>query len=355
MSELFLLFFKLGCIGFGGPQAHVAMMESECVRQRRWLTAERFAQGLALCNLLPGPASTQLAIWIGYERRRWLGAIGAGLLFILPAFVLVTTLAGLYVRYGELPQVRGLLIGFKPAVVAVILTTCDRLWKPLAKRPLSAWFLFGALILTLMFPAWIALILIAAGAIGILAGDRPAPAASVHIWPLFLYFFKSGALIFGGGLVLVPLLRGDLVTAHGWLTGRQFMDAVAVGQLTPGPVVITSAFIGYLLGGVAGAAAAAAGMFLPSFLMILAAAPFLDRITEKPWVKAAMAGLMPAVVGSILAATLSLAAGCVVRSVDLDVLQLVLLAAGLIATVRFKANAGLVVTVSGVVGLLTAH
>jgi chromate transporter len=353
MAELLWLFLKLGCIGFGGPQAHIAMMEDECVQRRRWVTPERFAQGLALCNLLPGPASTQLAIWLGYERRRWLGAIAAGVLFILPAFVMVVAIASVYVRYGTVPAARHLLFGVKPAVVAIVLATCWRLWKPIDGKRVAAAFLVTSTILTLAFPASVAFVLVAAGIVGAVVFTKRAKAAAVHMWHLFLYFFKTGALIFGGGLVLVPLLQGDIVTRNGWLTTRQFLDAVAVGQLTPGPVVITSAFIGYLLGGIKGAAVAAAGMFTPSFLMVLAAAPILERARANDRVKAALKGLMPAVIGAILAASVPLAGACVAPTVAGNVIAVALMTGALVSTVKFKANAGLVVLLSGLVGLVS--
>jgi chromate transporter len=352
MLELFKLFLRLGCVGFGGPQAHIAMMEDECVARRRWLTPDRFAQGLALCNLLPGPASTQLAIWIGYERRKIPGAIISGLCFILPAFLMVAAIAALYMAYGTLPAARGFLFGVKPAVIAIVIGTCWRLWQPFRKDAAAPWFLLGSVALTLAFPAAVALVLLGASVIGIVAFGKRTKIAAVHLWPLFAYFFKTGALIFGGGLVLIPLLQGDIVVRHHWITSRQFIDAVAVGQLTPGPVVITSAFIGYLLAGMKGAVAAAAGMFLPSFLFVFAAAPFLDLVRNHPLAKAALRGLMPAVVGAIVAATVPLGVACVTRSTAANAVAALILAPSLIATIRYKTNAGLVVIAAGVVGLV---
>jgi chromate transporter len=286
VRELAILFLRLGLTAFGGPAAHVAMMEDEVVRRRRWLTRAEFLDMVAAANLIPGPNSTEIAIHIGL-RAGWLGFAIAGLCFILPAALIVGVLAGAYDTYGSLPQTAGLLFGVKPVVIAIVL---HALWK-FGRASLKTLPLTGVAVLAAVASVCGVdelAILVLAGAL-VVAGrrlrKRPTPGAlaatpalllaapalraatAVGLWPLFLVFLKIGSVLFGSGYVLLAFLRTDVV-GRGWLTEEQLIDAVAVGQVTPGPVFTTATFIGYLLHGPAGAVVATVGIFLPAFVFV---------------------------------------------------------------------------------------
>jgi chromate transporter len=339
------LFGWLGLIGFGGPQAHIAMQNAEVVERRGWLTATAFSDGLAMCELLPGPASTQMGIYIGYVRAGILGALVAGVAFILPAFVMVVGLAWAYFRFQALPQVSALFFGLAPVMIAIIVGFC---WK-LGRKAINDW-LTGALAVFALFCGALTdfstlLVLLGSGMIGLLFYGRkrlfggmgmgfgfgfaqpwgawaenavicglPLSASGfwslerieTFCWPLFAFFFKVGAFIFGGGLVIIPLLEASVVDRFNWLTLNEFIDGVAIGQLSPGPVVITAAFIGYKVAGFLGALVATVGIFTPSFIFILAAAPLLLKLRDNLWLKDFLKGVKPAVVGVIAAATIPL-------------------------------------------------
>jgi chromate transporter len=318
LGELGAVFLKLGTIAFGGPAAHIAMMEDEVVRRRRWLTRTEFLDYLGATNLIPGPNSTELAIHIGHSRAGWPGLLVAGVSFILPACLIVTTIAWAYVRYGSLPAAAGLLYGVKPVVIAVVL---QALWG-LARTAVRSRILAMVGLLALAASAigvHELIVLLGAGAFMALpirrdGGDlrRSAPglvgaggvaagpgapvagwsgvtgvasalvATPVSLLGLFGIFAKIGAVLFGSGYVLLAFLRADLVQRLGWLTERQLLDAVAVGQITPGPVFTTATFIGYILRGGAGAWAATVGIFLPAFLFVAISGPLVPRIRRSP-------------------------------------------------------------------------
>src|SRR5215475_10702303 len=291
LGELAWVFLRLGTIAFGGPAAHLAMMEEEVVRRRAWLSRDEFLDLLGATNLIPGPNSTEMAIHIGRRRAGWPGLLVAGSCFILPAALIVTALAWAYVRYGSLPQTDALLYGVKPVVIAIILQALWRLGRAALKTKSLA--LVGAVGILLNFLGVHELVILfgAGTAIGLgsmVAGRMrrgeslslipaafllrtalAAPAtSSFGLWPLFFFFLKVGSVLFGSGYVLLAFLRADLVERWRWLTEPQLFDAITAGQVTPGPVFTTATFIGYVLGGLPGAIVATVGIFLPAFFFV---------------------------------------------------------------------------------------
>ena len=320
LLEVAAYFLRLGTLGFGGPVALCGQMERELVQQKGWLTKEQMQGAIAVSQSLPGPLAIQVGIFIGHMRAGFWGAWAAGAAFILPNFVIVTALAALYVHFGGLGWMTAVFYGVSPAVIALILHSCWRLSK-LGMKDWLQWTIAAACFAaTVLLKAEVALLFIAAGAIGVLyygaLPRRPARAASVIpvglglaktakaplLLQLFGFFLKAGSLTFGSGLVIVPFLEKGVVQQHGWMDGRQFLAAVAVGMLSPGPVVITATFVGYLVAGLAGAAVATAGMFLPSFVLILIAAPLLQRYGKNPNVQGFIKGAYAAAIGTILGA-----------------------------------------------------
>jgi chromate transporter len=321
LTEVALVFLKLGTIAFGGPAAHIAMMEDEFVTRRRWLTREKFLDRLGAANLIPGPSSTEVAIFIGYEKRGWPGLLVAGCTFILPAAIMVGAIASAYVRYGTLPQVNGVLYALKPVVIAVVI---QAFWKLARTAVKTAWLGIVALIAAVSYALRVHEVLILAIA-AILAGApllyralrtrallpalfltpiTPARAVAIFaatsapfgLWRLFLVFAKIGAVLFGSGYVLLAFLQADLVDRLHWLTERQLLDAIAVGQITPGPVFTTATFIGYLIGGTPGAVIATIGIFAPAFLFVGVSGVVVARIRKSVVLASMMDGV---VVGSL--------------------------------------------------------
>lgn len=313
LAELAKEFLRLGFVAYGGAAAHIAMMEERFVRRLKWLSRERFLDLVGAVNLLPGPSSTELAIYLGEIRGGLFGLLVAGACFILPAAVLVVALAWAYRNYGSVPQIVGLLIGIKPVVVALIAQAVWSLGRTALKNvPLAilaaavvALAALGAPVLVLLIAAGVLWILVREGtrvaalrnraalALGIAA---PATVNSIGLAALFLYFLKIGAILFGSGYVLLAALRADLVLRLHWLTDTQLLDAIAVSQATPGPFFTVSTFIGYLLGGWKGAAVATVGMFLPAFLYVAATARFLPVLRKSPIAGAFLDGVNAAAV-----------------------------------------------------------
>jgi chromate transporter len=313
LTELALVFLKLGTIAFGGPAAHIAMMEDEFVRKRQWISREDFLDRLGAANIIPGPSSTELAVFIGYLKRGVPGLIVAGCCFIIPAAILVTAIAAAYVRFGSLPQMTGILYAIKPAVIAIIV---QALWN-LARTAAKTIFLM-VIGLTAGVAAFFGLppllVLVLAGVAAILpelarlrkpqivsAFIVPAPvalaaAAPISVLGLFLSFLKMGAIVFGSGYVLLAFLRAEFVDRLHWLTEKQLIDSIAVGQFTPGPVFTTATFIGYLLAGTRGAAVATVAIFLPGFLLVAAGGRFIGKIRRSRVAGAALDGI---IVGSL--------------------------------------------------------
>jgi len=380
VKELATYFLRLGILAFGGPAAHIAMMEDETVRRRHWLSRENFLDLLGAANLIPGPTSTETAIYIGYQEGGWLGLLVAGVCFILPAAVIVTALAWAYVRVGSLPQVADLFYGIKPVVIAIILQALWGLGRGAAKTRLLAiagLVAFGASImgvspLLVIFGVgsivgvirWLDqkrrhkqpsiqsfCLLLAAPALafGVQIGGEyiEPPSSSFGLLSLFLIFLKVGAIVFGSGYILLAFLQADLVTRLHWITNSQLLDAIAVGQVTPGPVFTTATFIGYLLGGPAGALIATVGIFLPGFILVAISGPLIPRIRKSPIASAFLDGVIIASLALMVYVTYQLG---VAALVDLVTLGLTLVS--LVALIRFRVNSAWLVVLGAAVGLL---
>jgi len=327
IRRLVAYFLRLGALGFGGPVALCGQMERELVQERKWLTKAEMREGIAVCQSLPGPLAIQVGIFIAYLRGGVWGAWAGGWAFILPNFVIVAVLGALYVHFGGLPWVTAVFYGVSPAVIALILYSCHRLAK-LGMEDWLQWAIAAAsFAITVVLQAEVALLFIGAGILGILyyrsrvrgraaslpvvllapliagpaAGAAPASGGAT-LGKLLVFFLKAGSLTFGSGLVIVPFLETGLVHQTGWLDERQFLVAVAMGMLSPGPVVITATFVGYLVAGFWGAAVSTVGIFLPSFLLVLIVAPVLVRHRANPNVQGFVRGAYAAAIGTILGA-----------------------------------------------------
>jgi chromate transporter len=368
LKELAGSFLRLGTIAFGGPAAHIAMMEAEFVRRRAWVSQADFLDMLGASNLVPGPSSTEVAIHIGHQRGGWKGLIIAGACFILPAMLMVMAFAWAYARYGSLPQIQSVLYGVKPVIIAVIF---QALWR-LGQTAVKDWFLAAIGILATagaLIGGNVLAILVAAGVAALLRASmrqvltRTNVAAAVSIKPLlvaaagaalaapaglpaiFLIFLKFGAVIFGSGYVLLAFLQADLVTRLHWLTQSQLLDAVAVGQVTPGPVFTTATFIGYLLGGVAGAVVATVGIFLPGFIFVAASRPLIPRIRGSKLAGAFLDGVNVGAVALMIAVTWQLSRAAVV-----DLWTAAIAALSAIALVWLRINSAWLIFAGAIVG-----
>ena len=303
-----MLFLRLGTLAFGGPAAHIALMQREAVIKRRWLTREEFLDLLGAVNLMPGPSSSQMAIFLGFRRAGWLGLLLAVLCFVIPAASITLVLAVLYQKYGALPRAQGLLAGMRPVIVIIIL---DALLK-LGRTAFRSWWLaaLGAIAFGALFVHVNPLVvMLATGVIAMLARyvkRATLGVAPVALWPLFLVFLKLGAIVFGSGYVLLAFLRADLVDNLHWLSERQLLDAVAAGQITPGPVFTTATFIGYLLAGVPGSVVATVAVFLPSFVLVAASGPLLRKLRESATMGAFMDGVNVAAIALMVEVCLQL-------------------------------------------------
>ena len=329
IGELVAYFLRLGFLGFGGPVALVGQMERELVGGKAWLTKEQMREAIAICQSLPGPLAIQVGVYISYLRGGFWGAWAGGWAFILPNFVIVASLGALYVYLGDLPAVTAIFYGVSPAVIALILHSCYRLAK-LGMEDWLQWVIAAVCFaVTVILQAEVALLFIGAGIIGILYFGslfrRPPRSTALSVIPLaasaaplapastsstvvklLLFFLKAGSLTFGSGLVIVPFLQQGLVQQYGWLDQRQFLIAVAVGMISPGPVVITATFVGYLVAGFWGSLASTIGIFLPSFILVLVAAPLLARHRANRNVQGFVKGAYGAAIGTILGASVLL-------------------------------------------------
>jgi chromate transporter len=339
-----LLFLRLGVTAFGGPAAHIAMMEDEAVLRRGWLTREQFLDLFGAASLIPGPSSTELAIYLGFRRAGWIGLLLGGACFILPAALLSGGFAWAYVRYGSLPQVAGILYGIKPIVIALVAQALFGLGKSALKTPLLAIIGLAALVAGLFEVPPLAILVVAAVIVALLRAGGLRAVAPLSI---FLVFAKIGALVFGSGYVLLAFLRDELIARRHWLTEPQLLDAVAVGQFTPGPVFSTATFIGYLLGGGAGAVAATIGIFLPGFVLVAISGPLLPRVRESPMASAALDGVNVASLGLMAAVAWQLARSAIV---DIPTALCALVAAVLLFV--FRVNSAWLVFGGALVGLL---
>jgi chromate transporter len=363
LPQIAWLFLRLGVTAFGGPVAHIAMMEDEVVRRRRWLSREEFLDLLGATHLIPGPNSTEMAIHIGRARAGWRGLLVAGACFIVPATLLVGALAWGYVRFGSVPAVTGLLYGVKPVVIAIIL---QALWG-LGRSALKSWRLAAigtaALVAAALGANELAVLAAAAllAALPRLAARAPAAGlvaawaaggtasgpVAFGLWPLFAVFLKIGAVLFGSGYVLLAFLRTDLVEHLHWLTERQLLDAVAAGQVTPGPLFTTATFVGYVLGGAGGAAVATAGIFLPAFVYVGLSGLLLPRLRGSPAARAALDGV---IVGSL--ALMALVTWQLGRAALVDAPTVALAAASALLLFRWRVSATWLVGGGALAGLL---
>jgi chromate transporter len=404
------VFFRLGCTAFGGPAAHIAMMRQEIVQRRRWVTDARFMDLLGATNLIPGPNSTELAIHLGFIRAGWLGLVLAGSLFIGPAMVIVLALAWAYATYGSLPQAQWLLYGIKPVIIAIVLQALYGLARTALKGPVLITAAAGVLVLylvgvnelVLLFGGGAAALLVllvlrrvrqpaaaadgganegtgggpppaakaravvpaapSAGAGSLLkaagaaaAGAAGAAAVPFSMLTLFLTFLKIGAVLYGSGYVLLAFLRGDFVERLGWLTDQQLLDAISVGQFTPGPVFTTATFVGYLVGsaggagvpsGIAGALVATLGIFLPSFVFVALSGPLVPHLRRWPFTALLLDGVNAAALGLMGAVLLTLGQAAIV-----DPLTAIIAVVALAILVRWKPNSAWLVLGGGAVGV----
>ncbi len=379
LLELAGVFSKLGLTAFGGPAAHVAMMEQEFVRQRAWLSHEEFLDLLGATNLIPGPNSTEMAIYVGRRRAGWAGLVVAGVCFILPAALLVGLIAWAYVRLGKLPQAEGLLYGIKPVIMAVILQALWGLGRVAVKSRFLAVIGLAAVVLNCLGVNELVVLfgtgfLVAAGRAGphgqrgIVSGLFPllgfatgaplvsavgisgaAVAVPFSVGALFLFFVKVGSVLFGSGYVLLAFLRADLVERWHWLSESQLLDAIAVGQVTPGPLFTTATFIGYLLGGPVAAVVATVGIFLPAFFFVAISGPLVPRLRASPVAGAFLDGVNVASLALMGVVTWQLGAAALV-----DWLTLLLAVAAAILLLRYRLNSAWLVLGGAAAGLLAA-
>ena len=373
VREVALLFLRLGAVAFGGPAAHIAMFRDEVVTRRKWISNQHFLDLLGATNLIPGPNSSEMALHVGYVRAGWRGLLAAGLGFALPATLIVLALAVLYVEYGTTPAAEWLLYGIKPIVIAIIAQAMWGLLRTAVKGRLLA--VIGAAVFALYLLGFNEIALLFGGgaiymfvqnaarlrrlrngigapiiALSCIPGALLAPAASssatFSLGTLFLTFLKIGAVWYGSGYVLLAFLRNDFVERLGWLTSQQLLDAVAIGQVTPGPVFTTATFIGYVTGGLPGALLATVGIFLPSFVFVLITNPFIPRLRRSPWLSGLLDGVNVAALGLMAAVTLELG-----QDALRDGVTVALAASAAVLLVRFKINSTWLILGGGLIGL----
>jgi chromate transporter len=384
LRELAKLFLRLGTIAFGGPAAHIAMMEDEVVRRRRWVSHEDFLDMLGACNLIPGPNSTEMAIHIGHRRAGFVGLAVAGTCFVVPAVAITIAVAWAYVRFGSMPQVAGALYGIKPVIIAVVVQALWRLWPSAARTRRLVFLTLAATAAALLGFDEIA-ILFATGlltialylvdnraqprdglAVSVIAAIPALPATTTTIarattlagaavapfslGTMFLLFVKIGAVLFGSGYVLIAFLQADFVDRLHWLTRGQLLDAVAVGQFTPGPVFCTATFIGYLLGSSTGAIVATIGIFLPAFVFVAISGPLLPRLRWSPLAGAFLDGVNAASLALMIAVTWELG-----REAIVDLITVTLAVLGAVGLIRFRLNSAWLVLAGGLVGALLVN
>lgn len=423
LGEIAALFLKLGTIAFGGPAAHIAMMEDEVVRRRRWLTRDEFLDLIGAVNLIPGPNSTELAIHIGYRQARWPGLLVAGACFIIPATLIVSAIAWAYVRFGQLPTAGALMYGVKPIIIAIVAQALVGLGRTAVKTPTLGVLAIAALVLCVLRVNEIALLLIAGvaaaaiattrgrGAVAVSAaiaaaahatsgtalraiasaapmlrastpasestvgvtavdaagvpittasatvaglmtagaGAAAAAGTSFSLTALFLFFLKVGSVLFGSGYVLLAFLRADLVERWGWLTNAQLLDAVAVGQITPGPLFTTATFIGYVLAGPAGAVVATVGIFAPAFLFVAISGPLVPRLRRSRTAGAFLDGVNVASLALMAFVTYELA-----RAALIDPLTVAMAVVAGLLLVRWRINSAWLVIGGALIGLVSS-
>ncbi len=374
LKEIAASFLRLGTTAFGGPAAHIAMMEHEFVRRRGWLSHEEFIDMLGATNLIPGPNSTEMAIHIGHQKAGWKGLVVAGVCFIVPAALIVMAIAWAYVRFGSIPQVQGIMYGIKPVIIAIVLQALWRLAPSAVKSRFlavigliaTAGALLGVNTLVVLFGAGV----ITAGATWINQRRFAEPFATIptmrwsgilqvlksvsataaivpfSLLGLFLFFLKVGAVLYGSGYVLLAFLQADLVDRLHWLTQSQLLDAVAVGQVTPGPVFTTATFIGYLLGGTTGAIIATIGIFLPSFILVAASRPLIPRIRRSPIAGPLLDGVNVGALALMAAVTVQLS-----RAALVDATTAAMAAISALLLIYSRMNSAWLIFAAGLVGV----
>ncbi|MCG9892697.1 MAG: chromate transporter [Thermosynechococcaceae cyanobacterium MS004] len=370
LGELASVFLRLGVLAFGGPAAHIAMMDEEVVERRRWFSREDLLDLIGVTNLIPGPNSTELAIHIGYARAGWRGLLIAGSCFILPAMGIVWTLAIFYQRFQTIPQVQWLLYGLKPVIIAIVLQAVWGLGKKALKDfPTAIAGILAVIAYLSGFNEVLLLLLLGTAVMLIKNWHRQGAAQGVLLLPVsevlaqsgaspeiasasgmavFLAFLKIGSVLYGSGYVLLAFLQRDLVEQNQWLTSQQLLDAIAIGQFTPGPVFTTATFIGYLVAGHGGAIAGTIGIFLPAFLLVWAVTPWVPKLKQSPWVRGFLDGVNAASLGLMAGVTWTIA-----QSALVDALTLAVAIVSIIAAFRFKVNATWLLLGGASVGFLS--
>jgi len=370
LGEIALVFLKLGTIAFGGPAAHLALMEEEFVRRRRWITNAEFLDRLAAANLIPGPSSTEVAIFVGQFKRGWRGLVVAGSCFIIPAATIVSLIAWAYVRYGALPQAAGVLYAIKPVVVAIVIQALGKLARTGVRTSLLAVITGLAALLSVLGLNPIAILAVAGIvsdaslamknrllALSVLGTPRifvlPAvllstgAAVSFGLGRLFWSFLKIGSVVFGSGYVLLPFVQSEFVERLHWLTDKQLIDAVAVGQFTPGPLFTTATFIGFVLGGWMGAAVATIGIFLPGFALVAVSGPLIPRIRRSALASTTLDGVIAGSLALMAVVTWQLAKTAIV-----DRMTLVVFLLSVLVLLRFKVSSAWLIGAAAIAGWL---
>lgn len=375
LSEFLLYFVHLGTFGFGGPIALAGYMQRDLVEKKRWISKQDYLEGLALAQLAPGPLAAQLAIYLGWIRAGVLGATLVSLAFILPSFVMVLLLSALYLKFGGLSWMQGMFYGIGAAVIAIISRSVIKLVNLSLGKDWLLWTLF---LVSTITTAWteseIVWLFLLCGIIALLVKNKPkAPtqtavwlflpkmdwltvglagsASNTTLWKVLWYFAEAGAFVFGSGLAIVPFLYSGVVEQFHWLNERQFLDAVAVAMITPGPVVITVAFIGYLVGGPIGATLAAIGVFLPCYLFVIIPAQYFRRSAQNPKVKAFVDGVTAAATGAIAGAAFVLGKRAII-----DIPTIIIAATTMALMFKFKKiPEPLIILAAGIIGLLYVH
>ncbi len=369
LLEVAALFLKLGFTAFGGPAAHIALMHNEVVIRRKWIDEQRFLDLFGAANLIPGPSSSELAIYLGFQRAGWLGLVLGGLCFILPAVFIVLALAWAYVRFGTTPAASRLFYGVQPVLIAIVIQALWGLGPRAVKNVFTG--VVGIGVIALYLLGGNVLVLLVAGGASVMLGEvvrrwkegSPASAllplvgwslplavaAPFSLPVLFLTFLKIGATLYGSGYVLLAFLHADFVNGLGWLTGKQLVDAIAIGQVTPGPVFTTATFIGYLLGGVPGALVATLGIFLPSFIFVAVSGPLITRLRSSLWAGKMLDGVNVASLGLMAGVTLQLAQ---VALIDPYTIAIALIS--LVLLFRFHINSTWLIAGGAIAGLVSA-
>jgi chromate transporter len=369
LTELAALFLRLGITSFGGPAAHIAIMHDETVKRRKWLSDQQFLDLIGATNLIPGPNSTEMAIHLGFLRAGWRGLIVAGFCFVVPAVIIVLLLAWVYVRFGAMPQAKWLLYGVKPVVISIIIQALWKLGRKAIKGPITGAAAFIVLVLyfigvneiALLFAGGLAVMLVMnfqrlqkrlwgiflvpLGGVGVLS----QVSIPFSLSSLFFIFLKIGAVLYGSGYVLLAFLRADFVVRLGWLTDQQLIDAIAIGQVTPGPLFTTATFIGFVLGGMPGALLATLGIFLPSFVFVAISNPLIPLIRNSTWVSGLLDGVNAASLSLMAAVTWQLG-----RASLIDPLCILIAFISFVLLVRFKVNSTWLIIGGGLIGLFSS-